>query len=117
MPESTIFGLAGLAAMLVIAFYFAYPDQSSPAAGESSSERINDAHRYGSQKIETRPRDPPFQGEVGHRIRPYFRCPRRLNREPITLDLERFGIGGAARMSEKYSLELGNIARLPEFHK
>jgi hypothetical protein len=65
MPELTIYGLAGLAAMLVIAFYFAYTDKSSPAAGESSRERINAAHLYDSQRIETRTANPPFQGEVG----------------------------------------------------
>jgi hypothetical protein len=117
MPESTIYGLAGLAAMLLIAFYFAHPDKSSPAAGESSSTRINDAHRYDSHRIETRPRNPPFQGDVGHRIRPYFRCPHGFNREPVIHNLERFDMGGAPRISEKYLLELGNIARLPEFHK
>jgi len=65
MPESTIYGLAGLAAMLLIAFYFACTDKSSPAAGESSGEQINDAHRYDSQRIETRPGNPPLPGEVG----------------------------------------------------
>jgi hypothetical protein len=65
MPELTIYGLAGLAAMLVIALYFAYTDESSPVAGEPSSERINDAPLYDSQRIETRTGNPPFQGEIG----------------------------------------------------
>jgi hypothetical protein len=64
MPESTIYGLAGLAAMLLIAFYFAYADKSSPAAG-ASSERIDDPRQYDSQRIETRPRNLAFPGEVG----------------------------------------------------
>jgi hypothetical protein len=65
MPELTIYGLAGLAAMLAIASYFAYADKSSPAAGESSSEPINDARLYDSQTIETRTGNSAFQGGVG----------------------------------------------------
>jgi hypothetical protein len=51
--------------MLAIASYFAYADPSSPAAGESSSERVNDARLYDSQRIEIRTGNPPFQAEVG----------------------------------------------------
>ena len=65
MPELTIYGLAGLAAMLVIASYLAYTDQSSPAAGKSSSERVKDARLHDSQRIEIGTGNPPFRGEVG----------------------------------------------------
>jgi uncharacterized membrane protein YuzA (DUF378 family) len=43
MLELTIYGLMGLAAMLVIAFYFAYDDEFSPARENSSFDLINNA--------------------------------------------------------------------------
>jgi hypothetical protein len=113
MPESTIYGLAGLAAMLLIAFYFAHPDKSSPAAGESSSTRINDAHRYDSHRIETRPRNPPFPGDVGHRIRPYFRCPHGFNREPVIHNLERFDMRGTPKNFRKIFVGIGEYRSTP----
>jgi hypothetical protein len=36
MLELTIYGLVGLAAMLIIAFYFAFADEFSPAREQSS---------------------------------------------------------------------------------
>ena len=44
MLELTIYGLAGLAAMLVIAFYFAYADEFSSAREKSSLDLISNAH-------------------------------------------------------------------------
>jgi len=54
MLELTIYGLIGLAAMLVIAFFCAYGDEFSPARETSSFDVINNAHLNDSQMIETR---------------------------------------------------------------
>jgi hypothetical protein len=52
MLELTIYGLMGLAAMLVIAFYFAYGDEF-PAVRETVVVRaISNAHLNDSQLIE-----------------------------------------------------------------
>jgi hypothetical protein len=52
MLELTIYGLVGLAAMLVIAFYFAYGDEF-PAVRETVLVRaISNAHLNDSQLIE-----------------------------------------------------------------
>jgi hypothetical protein len=53
MLELTMYGLMGLAAMLVIAFGFAYADEFSPAREQSSFELINIAHMNDSPIIET----------------------------------------------------------------
>jgi hypothetical protein len=51
MLELTIYGLVGLAAMLVIAFYFAYADEFSPAREESSFDLIDNPHLSDTQMI------------------------------------------------------------------
>ena len=52
MLELTIYGLVGLAAMLVIAFYFAYADEFSSAEEKSSFDLISNAHSNDSQMME-----------------------------------------------------------------
>jgi hypothetical protein len=52
MLELSIYGLTGLAAILVVAFYFAY-DDDFPSAGETSSfNLINNAQLDDSKSIE-----------------------------------------------------------------
>jgi len=51
MLELTIYGSVGLAAMLVMAFYFAYPDEFSPAREKSSFDLINNPHSSDTQMI------------------------------------------------------------------
>jgi len=41
MLELTIYGLMALAAIVVIAFFFAYGDEFQPARGKSSFDLIN----------------------------------------------------------------------------
>jgi hypothetical protein len=64
MLELTIYGLVGLAAMLVIAFCFAYADEFSPAREKSSFDLINSAHLNDSQIIEAGTGSPRFRGTV-----------------------------------------------------
>jgi hypothetical protein len=64
MLELTIYGLIGLAAMLVIAFCFAFVDEFSPVRNKFSLHRINNAHLDGFQMIETGTRIPRFRGTV-----------------------------------------------------
>jgi hypothetical protein len=65
MLELTIYGLMGLAAMLVIAFYFAYGDEF-PSDRETSSFDLNDnIHLNDSQMTEAAPKDPQFRRTVG----------------------------------------------------
>jgi hypothetical protein len=45
MVEITICGLMGLAAMLLIAFYFAYADEFSPAREKSSLDPIDNSQQ------------------------------------------------------------------------
>ena len=61
MLELTIYGLMGLAAMLVIAFYFAYGDEFPPAREKPSFDLINNAHLNDSQMIETGTGTPQFR--------------------------------------------------------
>jgi hypothetical protein len=65
MLELTTYGLMGLAAMLVIAFYFAYGDEFPPAREKSSCDLINNAHSNDSQMIETGTGNPQFRRTVG----------------------------------------------------
>jgi len=51
MLELTIYGLVGLAAMLVIAFYFAYADEFSSAREKSSFDLINNPQLSDTQMI------------------------------------------------------------------
>jgi hypothetical protein len=51
MLELTIYGLVGLAAMLVIAFYFAYTDEFSSGQEKSSFDLINNPHLSDTQMI------------------------------------------------------------------
>ena len=51
MPELTMYGLVGLAAMLVIAFCFAYADEFSSAREKSSFDLINNPHLSDAQMI------------------------------------------------------------------
>jgi hypothetical protein len=53
MLELTIYGLVGLAAMLIVAFCFAYADDFSPAREQSPFDLIDDAHLNDAQIIET----------------------------------------------------------------
>jgi hypothetical protein len=64
MLELTIYGLMGLAAMLVIAFFWAYGDEFSPARETSSFDLINNAHLNDSQMIETGTENPQFRATV-----------------------------------------------------
>ncbi|HWY59493.1 MAG TPA: hypothetical protein VNZ03_33825 [Terriglobales bacterium] len=57
MLELTMYGLIGLAAMLVIAFCFAYADEISPLREQSSLDLINNANLKDWQRIETAYRD------------------------------------------------------------
>jgi hypothetical protein len=53
MVELTSYGLTGLTAMLVIAFYFAYGGQLPPTREKSSHDLINNAHVNDSPLVET----------------------------------------------------------------
>ena len=65
MLELAIYGLVGLAAMLVVAFYFAYAGEFSSAREKSLFDLINNAHLNDSQIIETGTGSPRFRGTVG----------------------------------------------------
>jgi hypothetical protein len=62
MLELTIYGLLGLAAMLVMAFCFGYGDELAPFREKSSFDLINKAHLNDSQMIETGTGSPRFRG-------------------------------------------------------
>ena len=64
MLELTIYGLMGLAAMLVIAFYFAYGDEFPRARETSSIDLTHNAHLNDSQMIETGTRNPHSRGHL-----------------------------------------------------
>ncbi len=64
MLELTMYGLMGLTAMLVIAFYFAYRDEFPPARETSSFYLINNAHLNDSQVIEPGTGTPQFRGDM-----------------------------------------------------
>ena len=51
MLELTIYGLGGLAAMLIIAFYFAYADEFSSAREKSSFDLTNNPQLSDTQMI------------------------------------------------------------------
>jgi hypothetical protein len=64
MLELTIYGLVGLAAILVVAFYFAYDDEF-PSAGETSQfNLINNADLNDSKSIEPGMGSAQFRGTV-----------------------------------------------------
>jgi hypothetical protein len=63
MLELIIYGLIGLAAMLVIAFCFAYADEFSPLRERSSFDLINNANLNDCQRIETEYRDSRVPGD------------------------------------------------------
>ena len=65
MLELTIYGLMGLAAMLTMAFFWAYGDEFAPDRETSSFDLINNAHLNDSQIIETGTGSPRFRGTVG----------------------------------------------------
>jgi hypothetical protein len=52
MSELTIYGLIWLAAMLLIAFWFAYADEFASPHEKSSFDRVNDAPSKDSEGIE-----------------------------------------------------------------
>ncbi len=52
MLELAIYGLVGLATMLVIAFYFAYSDEFSAAREQSSCDPIDKPHLNVTPMIE-----------------------------------------------------------------
>jgi len=64
MLQLTIYGLMGLAAMLVIAFFCAYGDEFSSARETSSFDLINNAHLNDSQMIETGTGNSQFRATV-----------------------------------------------------
>jgi hypothetical protein len=75
MLELTMYGLMGLAAMLVIAFYFAYGDEFPPVQETSSFDLINNARLNDSQMIETGTGNPRWTvGMVGNRKLLRSRC-------------------------------------------
>jgi hypothetical protein len=63
MHELTIYGLMGLAAMLLVAGLFAYADEFSSPRERSSFNRIKDAHLNDPQIIDIG--TPRVQGTVG----------------------------------------------------
>jgi hypothetical protein len=65
MLELTIYGLIWLAAMLLIAFWFAYADEFASPQGKSSFDRVNHAPSNDSQILETGTGSPQFRGTVG----------------------------------------------------
>ena len=65
MLELTMYGLVGLAAMLVIAFGFAYADEFSSFREKPSFNRINGAHTSDFRIIKTGTGNPRVQGTVG----------------------------------------------------
>ncbi len=55
MLELTIYGLMGLAAILVMAFFCAYGDEFAPDRETSSFDLVSNARLHDSQMIESRP--------------------------------------------------------------
>ena len=69
MLELTMYGLAGLAAMLVVAFYFAFADEFSSARKQSSLEPALNSRLSGSSAMKNGTLTPAFspgQAEVFH---------------------------------------------------
>ena len=65
MLELTIYGLMGLAKMLVIAFYFAYAGEFSPAREQSSLDLVNNARLSESSAMKNGTLTPAFsRGQV-----------------------------------------------------
>jgi hypothetical protein len=65
MLELIIYGLMWLAAMLLVAFWFAYSDEFSSPQEKGSFDLINDAPSNDSPMIETEMGNPQFRGKVG----------------------------------------------------
>jgi hypothetical protein len=65
MLEPTIYGLTGLAAMLVVAFYFACADDFAPDREKSSLGRRKNAYFHDCQMIETETGNLQFHRTVG----------------------------------------------------
>jgi hypothetical protein len=65
MLELIIYGLIGLAAMLVIAFFSVFADEFPPAQETPTFDLINNAHSNDSQMIETGTGNPQFRRTVG----------------------------------------------------
>jgi hypothetical protein len=63
--ELTSYGLTGLAAMLVIAFCFAYGHELPPTREKSSHDPINNAHMNDSPTIDTGARSPRLEALHG----------------------------------------------------
>jgi hypothetical protein len=63
MLELTIYGLIGLAAMLVIAFFSAFSDELAPDRKTSSVGLISNVHLNGSQVLESRTGNPTIPGD------------------------------------------------------
>jgi len=64
MLELIIYGLMGLAAMLVIAFFSVFGDEFPPAQETPSFKLINKAHLNVSQMIESGTENPQFRATV-----------------------------------------------------
>lgn len=96
MIEVTTYGFVGLIAMLVIAFYFAYSDDFSPARKKSSFDLIDHARSKTSQMSVTRKRNPPIRGAAGKQrkaapaslqtISPVETGPVPINRDRVQRD-------------------------------
>jgi hypothetical protein len=69
MLELTIYGLMGLAAMLVIAFFSAFGDEFAPARETSSFNLTKNSHLNDSPLIEPGIRSPQFRGTIALSIR------------------------------------------------
>jgi|ERR1700682_2777166 hypothetical protein len=64
MLDLTMYGLMGLAAMLVLAFYFAYRDDFPRARETSSFDLTHNAHLNDSQVIEPGTGNPRYRGHL-----------------------------------------------------
>jgi hypothetical protein len=64
MLELTIYGLIWLAAMLLIAFWFAYADEFASPQEKSSFDLVSDAPSKDSQGIEIAMENRQSQGKV-----------------------------------------------------
>jgi hypothetical protein len=62
MLELTIYGLVGLAAMLIMAFCFAYADEVSSARKQFSFDPNDNAHLTNSPAIKPGTSSPAFNG-------------------------------------------------------
>jgi hypothetical protein len=86
MLELTIYGLVGLAAMLVIAFYFAYADEFSSTREKSSFDLINNPYSNDAQMMEIGKTPPNAMANSNCRQTNYELPPMCRSRPPISRD-------------------------------